>query len=110
MEIYLVSLLPPSVPKSPIPYTLFAGKAPQTQQDSFQYKMEFGVKSVMLDDDTCDCYSTLNMGHGICFLAGARFNEYVFGVDLLYHENDCGTVASTVPVPTNGLSIFFKGK
>ncbi|XP_071790437.1 uncharacterized protein [Asterias amurensis] len=84
------------------------GKAPQTQQDSFQYKMEFGVKSVMLDDDSCDCYSTLSMGHGICFLAGARFNEYVFGVDLLYHENDCGPVASTVPVPTNGLSIFFK--
>ncbi len=30
------------------------------------YRGQEGVKSVLLDDDNCDCLSTLSMGHGLC--------------------------------------------
>jgi hypothetical protein len=35
-------------------------------QDSFMYRDQQGVKSFLLDDDNCDCLSTLSMGHGLC--------------------------------------------
>ena len=69
------------------------------------YRMEHGVVSLLLDDDNCDCYSTLSFGHGMCF---ASFNpsygtENSFGVDLLY-ENGCGSPASA-----DGLWLYFQG-
>jgi hypothetical protein len=30
------------------------------------YRGQEGVKSLLLDDDNCDCLSTLSMGHGLC--------------------------------------------
>jgi hypothetical protein len=30
------------------------------------YRDQQGVKSFLLDDDNCDCLSTLSMGHGLC--------------------------------------------
>ena len=69
------------------------------------YRVQYGVKSVLLDDDSCDCYSTLSMGHGMC---GTGFNTKYgpasrFGVDLL-HDPECET-----PNQQNGLTLYFKG-
>ena len=74
-------------------------------QDSFMYRTQNGVKSLLLDDDNCDCLSTLSMGHGMC---GNGFSTSYgptnrFGVDLLYDTN-CQT-----PDPQRGLSLYFKG-
>ena len=30
------------------------------------YRDEAGIRSFLLDDDNCDCWSTLSMGHGMC--------------------------------------------
>ena len=88
---------------------LFSGNAPARSQDSLEYKMSFYVKSLTLDDDTCQCHSTLSMGHAMCFSSSFAFNEAVFGVDLLFHEEGCAP-NDHVPKPTNGLYIYFKGK
>ena len=80
------------------------GKKPKASQDSFMYRDQNGVKSFLLDDDNCDCQSTLSMGHGMC-LAGhnSKFSKAnVFGVDKLYDPGCRG------PSPDYGLSLYFR--
>ena len=64
----------------------------------------------MLDDDTCDCKSTLNAGHAMC---GSSWNQtyaqpdgaYLrYGVDTL---NDGGCRG---PVPERTLELFYRLK
>lgn len=81
-----------------------AGNGPKADQDSFMYRMEHGVFSLLLDDDNCDCYSSLSLGHGMC---GAAFStsygvENSFGVDLLYD------LYCQIPASSNGLTLYFK--
>ena len=67
------------------------------------YRSQYGVMSVLLDDDNCDAYSTLSMGHGLCgedFLATCGPVER-FGVDLLY-DSYCRS-----PDPKFGLALYF---
>lgn len=80
------------------------GKAPDVSQNSFMYRMEHGVVSLLLDDDNCDCKSSLNLGHGMCNAGHSTSYgpENRFGVDLLY---DPGCQA---PTADNGLTLFFK--
>ena len=62
------------------------------------------TQSLLLDDDNCDCLSTLSMGHGMC-LAGHSTSygkANVFGVDKLY-DPKCH-----VPKPSNGLTLYFR--
>ena len=80
------------------------GNSPNAPQDSFMYRRQYGVLSVMLDDDNCDGYTTLSMGHGMC---GGNFLTKCspvkrYGVDLLY-DSFCQT-----PDPKYGLSLYFK--
>ena len=70
------------------------------------YRTEHGVTSLLLDDDNCDCITSLSLGHGMCL---ADFSTSYgpanrFGVDLLY-DPKCQT-----PSPDNGLTLFFRGK
>lgn len=70
------------------------------------YRIEHGVYSLLIDDDNCDCLTSLSMGHGMC---GTGFStsygpENVFGVDTLY-DSGCQT-----PSPSNKLSLYFKGR
>lgn len=90
--------------------TVIAGSFFGTAQDSWQYREEHGVKSFLLDDDTCDCKSTLNAGHAMC---GGGWNqtyaqpagaEYRYGVDTL---NDGGCLG---PIPTRKLELFFRSR
>lgn len=81
------------------------GPFPNVPQDSFMYRVQNRVRSFLLDDDNCDCYSTLSMGHGMC---GTGFSTSHgpsgrFGVDLLY-DTYCQT-----PDPKHGLSLYFRG-
>ena len=83
-----------------------SGTAPSRPQDSFMYREQNGVKSLLLDDDNCDCLSSLNLGHGMC-LAGhsTRFSKVnVFGVDALYDSACHG------PVPTTGLTLYYRSR
>ena len=72
------------------------------------YRWEHGVKSFILDDDTCDCYSTLSAGHGVCFegFLPQYGIENQFGVGLL-NEAGCDTTSS--PSPSNSLFLYYKG-
>ena len=82
-----------------------AGPTPNAQQDSFMYRVQNGVRSLLLDDDNCDCLTTLSMGHGMC---NSGFSTSFgpsgrFGVDLLY-DTYCQT-----PDPKRGLTLYFRG-
>ena len=70
------------------------------------YRLEHGMHSVLIDDDNCDCLSSLSMGHGMCLTGfDTKYGpENVFGVDTLY-DSDCQT-----PRPTNRLTLYFRGK
>ena len=72
-------------------------------QDSFMYRSQYGVKSVLMDDDNCDCLTTLSMGSGMC--GAGQSTSYgparVFGVDNL-NDPYCDT-----PKPTNSLSLYY---
>jgi len=67
------------------PEVLQGKRGKNVAQDSFMYRKQFGVKSLLLDDDNCDCISTLSMGSGMC--RGGHNTNYgpahVFGVDTL---------------------------
>ena len=74
------------------------------------YRSEHGVASFMLDDDNCDCFSTLNAGHAMC---SWDFNsdfgvEDVYGVGLL-NEGGCVSKASNGPSETNSLFLYYRG-
>jgi len=72
-------------------------------QDSFMYREQFGVKSMLLDDDNCDCLSTLSMGSGMCSADhSTKYGDaHVFGVDTLDDPHCQG------PKPTNMLELYF---
>ena len=80
------------------------GNAPAATQDSFMYRYQDGVKSVLLDDDACDCKSSLSIGHGLCN-SGYNTNfgpRGQYGVDSLY-DPGC-----QVPRAGVGLTLFFR--
>ena len=84
---------------------LFAGAGPVVPQDSFMYRIEHGVASILLDDDNCDCQSSLSLGHGMCYSTfDPKFGPAnTYGVDLL-SDPGCHT-----PSPDKGLTLYFKG-
>ncbi|KAL9968727.1 hypothetical protein ACROYT_G020846 [Oculina patagonica] len=79
---------------------------PGRDPDSFMYREEEGVKSVLLDDDSCDCHSSLSFGHALCGLTHS--NSYgptgQYGVDALY-DSGCN-----VPRAGVGLTLYFRAK
>ena len=90
---------------------VIAGSFFGVDQDAWQYRVSEGVASFMLDDDTCDCYSTLNAGHAMC--GGSGWNQdyaqpdgaYLrYGVDTL---NDGGCRG---PLPERTLELFYRLK
>ena len=91
--------------------TVIAGSFHGVTQDTWQYRVSEGFASFLLDDDTCDCYSTLNAGHAMCGTSG--WNQtyaqpdgaYLrYGVDTL---NDGGCLG---PIPTRRLELFYRVK
>jgi len=90
--------------------TVIEGSFFNTNQDAWQYRDSEGVVSFLLDDDTCDCKSTLNAGHAMC---GAGWNQTYaqpdgayqrYGVDTL---NDGGCLG---PVPERTLELYYRLK
>jgi hypothetical protein len=80
-------------------------------QDTWQYRESEGVVSFLLDDDSCDCISTLNAGHAMC--GGSGWNQQYaqpdgaylrYGVDTL---NDGGCRG---PVPERTLELYYRLK
>lgn len=80
------------------------GVSPSRSPDSFMYREEQGVKSVLLDDDGCDCYSSLSLGHALC--STSHNTNYgptgQYGVDALY-DSHCN-----VPRQGVGLTLYFR--
>ena len=81
------------------------GDSPEQSQDSFMYREEEGVKSVLLDDDNCDCYSSLSLGHAMCLTEHQPSHGPTgqYGVDALY-DSYCN-----VPRQDVGLTLYFRG-
>ena len=84
--------------------TTLNGGTPMTTQNSFMYREQYGVRSILLDDDGCDCLSTLNIGHGMCLedhnTSNGPANQ--FGVDTLYDP------ACNAPRAGIGLTLYFQ--
>lgn len=64
-------------------------------QKRFMFREEKGVKSFLLDDDECSCFSTLEAGHPLC---GASSDSSVvpniLGVDILNGEGCTGPMGT----------------
>lgn len=90
-----------AIPWSP---KILNGSTPDAKQDSFMYRDQNGVRSILLDDDNCDCLSSLSMGHGMCNDGHSRSYSAanLFGVDTLYDSGCSG------PRPDNGLTLYFR--
>ena len=78
----------------------FHGRA----QDAWMYREENGYTGFILDDDNCDCYTTLSAGHLMC---GANHSTSYgttgqYGVDIL-NDNGCEG-----PKTSNGLQLYFR--
>ena len=87
---------------------IHAGSWSGAAQDSFQYRAQNGIKSVMLDDDNCDCHTTLSMGHGMC--GGGYSSSYgsgytPIGVDELSDDQCDGNSA---PKASRKLILLYK--
>ena len=79
---------------------ILKGNSISINQDSFMYRTQGSAKSLLLDDDNCDCLSTLNMGGSLCGAEAGKGKDY--GVDSLY-DPTCG-----VPKPSNGLHLYYR--
>ena len=80
------------------------GKGHPTHQDSIMYRQQDGIRSFLLDDDKCDCQSTLSMGHAMC--GNSCSNSYgdckiPGGVDILRDDGCRG------PSHKNGLALYY---
>ena len=82
------------------------GKKTKAKQDSFMYRRQNNVKSILLDDDNCDCLTMLNIGHGMC--GSGHSTSYGpanrFGVDALFDPR------CNAPRPEIGLTLYFRVK
>ena len=74
-------------------------------QDSFMYRTEHGVASIILDDDNCDDSTTLQMGHGMCYggWGTGSSSEFSYGVDRLLDPG-----AEDGPRPEYHLELFYR--
>ena len=83
---------------------VLSGTAPKSPQDSFMYREQNGVKSILLDDDNCDCLTSLNIGNGMCSEShSTKYGpENQYGVDTLYDDH------CQVPRPSAGLTLYFR--
>ncbi|CAE7845121.1 rsgI3, partial [Symbiodinium necroappetens] len=90
------------------------GSVTSGAQDTLMYRDQDGVRSFMLDDDACDCHSTLSMGHAMC---GSGCNQHYGncqikgGVDKLSDRSETGGEGSgsscTGPATDHGLTLYF---
>lgn len=76
--------------------TAIAGSFYGVDQDSFMYRVQGGVKGFILDDDNCDCVTTLNAGPNMCgttWNSGYGDGVFGYGVDNL-NDTSCNTPES----------------
>tara|TARA_Y100000588_G_scaffold321228_1_gene352300 strand:- start:4837 stop:5808 length:972 start_codon:yes stop_codon:yes gene_type:complete len=76
--------------------TAIAGSFYGVDQDSFMYRVQGGVKGFILDDDNCDCLTTLNAGPNMCgegWYSGYGDGIFGYGVDNL-NDTSCNTPES----------------
>mmetsp|Transcript_13268 Transcript_13268/g.31673 ORF Transcript_13268/g.31673 Transcript_13268/m.31673 type:complete len:272 (-) Transcript_13268:77-892(-) len=90
------------------------GKITKSAQDTFMYRDQDGIRSFLLDDDGCDCHSTLSMGHAMC---GAGCSQgygncrITGGVDQLSDAQTIGGEGAgshcSGPATDHGLTLYF---
>jgi hypothetical protein len=87
------------------PMELEGSPSPMRNQDSFMYRVEHGVASVLMDDDNCDCFTTLQMGHGMCYggWGTGSSSEFSYGVDHLFNPG-----SETGPRPDFALELYYR--
>lgn len=74
-------------------------------QDSFMYRQQGDVKGFILDDDNCDCLSTLNAGPNMCNSSwDSRYGNgsFAYGVDVL-NDTTCSS-----PDPAKKLFMYYR--
>ena len=81
---------------------VLSGYPPIEAQDSFMYRWGNSTRSILLDDDNCNCESSLSFGHDLCHYYS--WNEYQKGVDTLY-DPGCAKPRAGV-----GLTLYFRSR
>jgi hypothetical protein len=97
--------------------TVINGSVTGSAQDNFMYRDQDGIRSLMLDDDGCDCHSTLSMGHAMCgSTCSSSYGNCGIsgGVDKLSDAVVTGTEGSgtscTGPATDYGLTLYYYGE
>eukprot|EP00439_Symbiodinium_sp_Y106_P022947 s1625_g2.t2 len=87
------------------------GSKTSNPQDTFMYRQQNGIRSFLLDDDGCDCHSTLSMGHGMCHnTCIERWSncKILGGVDKLSDKADqIGLGGRCGPASDHGLTLYY---
>ena len=78
---------------------VLSGNSPEKAQDSFMYRDQNGIRSILLDDDNCSCFLSLSFGRGMCYDDGSYYWK---GVDTLYDPN------CNMPRAGVGLTLYFR--
>lgn len=85
--------------------TVISGSFTASTQDSWMYREQGGVKGFIMDDDNCDCQTTLNAGPNMCGASWSnQYGDGIFGygVDFL-NDPSCST-----PEVNRSLYLFFR--
>ena len=80
--------------------TVLKGGFHGTTMDSFEYRVENGIKSFSLDDDNCYCLTSLEMGRSMCSCSAG--SGTTAGVDT-FNGASCSQVSTS-----NGMVLFFR--
>jgi len=86
--------------------SVIQGAATTTAQDSFMYREQSGVKSFILDDDGCDCATTLSAGASMC---GASWN-IAYGGEMAYGVDNLKDLNCESTQPDKSMSMFYREK
>ena len=78
---------------------VLSGNSPEKAQDSFMYRDQNGIRSILLGEDNCNCYSSLSFGRRMCHNVGSYYWK---GVNTLY------TPYCSVPRAGVGLTLYFR--
>lgn len=86
--------------------TVINGSFSSTTQDSWMYREESGVKTFIIDDDNCDCQSSLSAVASIC---GASWNSN-YGGAMSYGVDNLNDVICDSTKPNKSMTMFFREK
>ncbi|CAH3017252.1 unnamed protein product [Porites evermanni] len=81
---------------------VLSGNSPEKAQDSFMYRDQNGIRSILLDDDNCNCFSSLSFGRGMCYDDGRDYSTILTEPEV----NNCFSIFNSISFPILKLMFY----